>query len=82
MAKIQKTEDELRRLALKEIRRYRECEGVSSVGIHPIDDVRAGCNWSITVDDLGTAQGDVARRAAIEVQERLSAKFDLVEDSD
>jgi hypothetical protein len=79
MSKAKKTEGELKLMALEEIRRYRNCESVAEIGIHPINDNRANCNWSISVEDLGSADGDTARRAAIEVQERLSSEFDLIE---
>jgi len=77
MPKIRKSSSELSQMALAEIRTYRGCHDVGDVAIHPIIDDRADCNWSITVVDLGTAEGDLARRAAIETQERLSAQFDL-----
>jgi hypothetical protein len=79
MPKIRKSTSELIELALAEIRTYRGCHGVGDVAVHPILDDRAGCNWSIMVVDLGTAERDLARRAAIETQERLSAQFDLFE---
>jgi hypothetical protein len=79
MSKAKKTEGELKLMALEEIRRYRNCESVAEIGIHPINDNRVNCNWSISVKDLGSADGDTARRAAIEVQERLSSEFDLIE---
>lgn len=77
MSKIRKSTDELKQMALEQIRSYRGCGTVVNVGIHPIDDDRADCNWSISVLDLGGARGDIARRASIEVQEKLSRKFDL-----
>jgi hypothetical protein len=80
MPKIRKSADELNQLALAEIRTYQGCHGVDSVAVHPIIDDRADCNWSIKVEKLGTAEGDLARRAAIETQERLSAQFDLSPD--
>lgn len=80
MPKIRKSASELTQLALAEIRTYRGCHDVGDVAVHPIIDERAGCNWSITVVDLGTAEGDLARRAAIETQERLSAQFDVFEE--
>jgi hypothetical protein len=80
MPKIRKSTSELIELALAEIRTYRGCHGVGDVAVHPILDDRAGCNWSIMVVDLGTAERDLARRAAIETQERLSAQFDLFEE--
>ena len=81
MPKILKSADELNRLALMEIRTYQGCHGVGGVAIHPIMDDRADCNWSIKVENLGTAEGDLVRRAAIEIQERLSAEFDLLPDT-
>ena len=48
--------------------------------IKPVNDDRAECNWSIFVDDLGTADGDLAHRAAINVHETVSARFDLAVD--
>lgn len=80
MPKIRKSSSELTQMALVEIRTYRGCHDVGDVAVHPIIDDRAGCNWSITVVDLGTAEGDLARRAAIETQERLSAQFDLLDE--
>jgi hypothetical protein len=77
MPKIRKSSSELTHMALVEIRTYQGCHDVGDVAIHPIIDDRAGCNWSIMVVDLGAAEGDLARRAAIETQERLSAQFDL-----
>jgi hypothetical protein len=41
-----------------------------------IHDDRAGS--SISVTDLGTADGDLSHRAAIEVQDKLSSEFDLI----
>jgi hypothetical protein len=76
-SKIRKTADELKRMALEAIRAYRGCETVSDVGIYPIMDDRADCNWSISVLNLGDADGDLAHRAAIEVQDGLSSEFDL-----
>jgi hypothetical protein len=78
MPKIRKSAEELKRMALKEIRPYRGCETVTDVGIYPIQDDRAGCNWSISVTDLGTADGDLSHRAAIEVQDKSSSEFDLI----
>jgi hypothetical protein len=77
MSKIKKTADELKQMALKAIRVYRGCETVADVGIYHIVDDRADCNWSISVLNLGNADGDLAHRAAIEVQDRLSSEFDL-----
>jgi hypothetical protein len=77
MSKIRKSTDELKLMALKEIRSYRDCGTVAEVGIHPINDERADCNWSISVLNLGEADGDLAHRASIEVQDRLSREFDL-----
>jgi hypothetical protein len=78
MPKIRKSAEELKLMALKHIRAYRGCETVVDVGIHPIIDDRAGCNWSISVADLGEADGDMAHRAAIEVHDSLSSRFDLL----
>ncbi len=77
MSKIRKSTDDLKQMALKQIRSYRGCGTVVDVGIHPIDDDRADCSWSISVLDLGGARSDIARRASIEVQDQLSRKFDL-----
>jgi len=77
MSKIRKSTNELKRMALKQIRSYRGCGTVVDVGIHPINDDRADCNWSISVLNLGDADGDLAHRASIEVQDKLSRKFDL-----
>jgi hypothetical protein len=77
MPKIEKSSDELRQMALKKIRSYRNCGTVSDVGIHPIKDGRADCNWSISVLNLGDADGDLAHRASVEVQDQLSRKFNL-----
>jgi hypothetical protein len=80
MPKIRKSASELIELALAEIRTYRGCDSVADVTVRPIRDDRAGCNWSIMVVDLGAAERDLARRAAIETQEWLSAQFDLLEE--
>ena len=80
MPKITASAGELERMALMEIRAYRGCHDVVSVAVHPIIDDRADCNWSITISDLGMAERDLARRAAIETQERLSSRFDLSPD--
>jgi hypothetical protein len=80
MPKILKPARELRRMALRHIRAYRGCETVGDVDIHPIIDDRAGCNWSLLILDLGEADGDLAHRAAIEVQDSLSSGFDLRSD--
>ena len=77
MSKSRKSTDELKRMALKQIRSYRSCGTVVDIGIHPINDDRADCNWSISVLNLGNADGDLAHRASIEVQDQLSRKFDL-----
>ena len=50
---------------------------MQSVSVKPIRDERADCNWAIAVDDLGSADGYLARRIALIVHERLSAQFDL-----
>jgi hypothetical protein len=78
MAKIRKSAEELKQMALEEIRAYRGCEDVADVGIYRIIDDRADCNWSISVLSLGSADGDQAHRAAIEVQDKLSSKYDLL----
>ena len=80
MPKIRKSAEELKQMALQHIRAYRGCGTVAHVGIHPIIDDRAGCNWSISVLDLGEADGDLAHRAAIEVHDSLSSGFDLRSD--
>jgi hypothetical protein len=77
MSKIEKTASQLKHMALTDIRAYRGCESVASIGIHSIADDRAECNWSIFVLNLGDADGDLAHRAAIEVHDRLSSQFDL-----
>jgi hypothetical protein len=80
LPKILKSIEELKQMVLKHIRAYRGCETVADVHIHHIADDQAGCNWSISIVDLGVADGDLARRAAIEVHESLSVGFDLVVD--
>lgn len=50
---------------------------MQSVSVKPIRDERADCNWSIAIDDLGSADGYLARRIALNVHERLSAHYDL-----
>jgi hypothetical protein len=80
MPKIRKSAEELKQMALKHIRAFHGCETVADVGIHHIIDDRAGCNWSISVADLGEADGDLAHRAAIEVHDSLSSGFDLRSD--
>jgi hypothetical protein len=78
MSKISKTAGQLKHMALSDIQAYRGCGTVTNVGIHSIADDRAECNWSIFVLNLGDADGDLARRAAIEVHDRLSSEFDLL----
>jgi hypothetical protein len=80
MPRILKSAEELKQMALKHIQAYRGCETVADIRIHHIVDDRAGCNWSISIIDLGTADGDLARRAVIEVHDSLSAGFDLLTD--
>jgi hypothetical protein len=80
MSKIRKTAGQLKHMALTDIQGYRGCETVTDVGIHSIADDRAECNWSIFVLNLGDADGELAHRAAIEVQDRLSSEFDLLTD--
>jgi len=78
MSKIRKTAGQLKLMALADIRAYRGCKTVAEVGIRSIADDRAECNWSIFALNLGDADGDLAHRAAIEVQDRLSSEFDLL----
>ena len=78
MSKIRKTAGQLKHMALTDIQAYRGCETVADVCIRSIADDRAECNWSIFVLNLGDADGDLAHRAAIEVQDRLSSEFDLL----
>src|SRR3981081_824329 len=78
MSKLSTTAGQLQHMALSDIQAYRGCGTVTNVGIHSIADDRAECNWSISVLNLGDADGDLAHQAAIEVHDRLSSEFDLL----
>jgi hypothetical protein len=77
MEKEQRSASQLRDMALLLIRAAPGCESLASVEIRAITDDRAGCNWSIFIDDLEDADGDLAHRAAIEAQSVLSESYDL-----
>jgi hypothetical protein len=72
--------DEIKRLMLAEIRKHDGCEDVTDVSIYYVTDERADSNWSVGVIGCGSADPDVANRAAINAQIALRRHYDLLAD--
>lgn len=74
------TMDNLKLMALAEIRSYDGCEDVRDVGIYHVTDDRADSNWSISVISLGAADKNTADRAALYAQSKLRRQYHLMTD--
>jgi hypothetical protein len=80
MAKSLISMDDLRWLALKEIRKQSGCSSVASIAINHVTDSHADSNWSLCVVSAGAADANTAARAALTVQHALRRDYDHMTD--
>lgn len=80
MSKTLLPADDLRIIALTEMRKQQGCSGVLDVSIDLITDSSAENNWSMRVESFGHADVNTATRAAIYVQHALRRDYVLATD--
>lgn len=78
MPQVEVLMDDLKAIALGEIRSRRGCEGVKDISIQRIVFERARSNWSLTLIDLGCADRNTAQLSAIAVQRDLQRKYQVL----
>jgi hypothetical protein len=82
MPQVEVLTDDLKAIALGEIRSRRGCEGVKDIFIQRIVFERARSNWSLTLADLGSADRNTAQLSAIAVQRDLQRKYQVLWEKD
>ena len=70
--------DDLRVIALAEIRARRGCEDIGDVSISHVTDPRSKSNWSLAIVAYGSTDRDTAQLAALVVQRDLQRKYELI----
>jgi hypothetical protein len=80
MSKTQISRDELTRKAFAAIRQVSGCEGVEEISLAPATVINDGTvEWHIEVINSGTAEPELAYRAASNVANMLGERYELTE---
>jgi hypothetical protein len=77
MAKQKRSKPELEETALKRVRAWPGCRGVSAITLTLDDDGE----WGFELSNAGSADAETVRRAAIAVGHAMHDEFDLATDT-
>lgn len=69
--------DELKTIAISNIRSRRGCEGIADIVILRVNFEKARSNWSLKITDFGNADRDLAQLSAITVQRHMQQRYRL-----
>jgi len=69
--------DELKQIALSNIRSRRGCDGVADIVILRVNFEKARSNWSLKITDFGSADRDLAQLSALTVQRFMQQRYKL-----
>ncbi len=78
MPRIEIILDDLKEIALAEIRSRRGCEGVMDILIRPVEVGRTKINLSISITNFGNAERTPAQLAVMAVQRDMEKRYRLL----
>ncbi len=70
--------EDLKAIALADIRARRGCEGIADIAISYVSNPRSRNNWALAIVAYGDADRDAAQLAALVVQRDLQRKYDII----